>query len=49
MAAVMRAKLGDGEGIRGLVNESLSNDMFAGIMQEEQREAVLMLLHGAEE
>lgn len=27
MAAVMRAKLGDGEGILGLVMESLSNDM----------------------
>lgn len=34
MAAVMRAKLGDGDGIRGLVNESLSNDIFAGKMQD---------------
>lgn len=34
MAAVMRAKLGDGDGMRGLVNESLSNDMFAGKMQD---------------
>ena len=34
MAAVMRAKLGDGDGMRGLVSESLSNDMFAGKMQD---------------
>ena len=34
IAAVIRAKLGDGEGIRGLVNESLSNDIFGSKMQE---------------
>lgn len=34
MAAVIFLKLGDGDGIRGRVNESLSNDMFAGRMQD---------------
>lgn len=34
MAAVIRAKLGDGEGIRGLVNESLSNDIVGGKIQK---------------
>lgn len=49
MAAVMRVrvKLGEGEGIRGRVSESLSNDMVSGKMQEASGAAVLML-HGAE-
>lgn len=34
MAAVMRARLGEGDGILGLVKESCSNDMFSGKMQE---------------
>ena len=34
MAEVIRTKLGDGEGIRGLVSESLSNDMACGKMQK---------------
>ncbi len=34
MAAVMRAKLGDGDGMRGRVRESFSNDMVCGKMQE---------------
>jgi hypothetical protein len=46
MAAVMRAKLGDGEGIRGLMSESLSNDMLM-VKCKAYRRAVLMLLHGA--
>jgi hypothetical protein len=34
MAAVIFRKLGDGDGMRGLVNESLSNDIFVGRMQD---------------
>jgi hypothetical protein len=34
IAAVMRAKLGEGEGMRGLVKESLSNDMLWDKMQK---------------
>lgn len=34
MAAVIRAKLGDGDGMRGRVSVSLNNDMVWSIMQK---------------
>jgi len=34
MAAVILAKLGEGDGMRGRVSESLSNDMVRGKMQK---------------